>query len=275
MMTVCGGRSTAAGSSAHAKTAGYLNQAHLRHELSQRLGAEWSPVGNGVGVGELTTVTESLRRLFSKRRAAIVAELAREGRRSARAAQVATLATRPAKIVGECDDDLRVRWSAEALAAGFPTAHLTGSLTKKPTKEPTSRVGPSVGSLAVTLSTPTSGLTAKRSTFSRLDMLQGVCDRLSVGAAVPRIEDLADQLLADARFVTLGPSQRRGVPGQSYTTRELLDIEHDVSRTRAQKRRAPTPSPSMTPTCEECSEVCRASPTSKRGVRVQKSRSRR
>lgn len=223
---------------AHAKTAGYLYQAHLRHELVQQFGAEWGPVTNGVG--ELTSVDEPLRRLFSKRRTAIVEELAREGRRSARAAQVATLATRPAKIIGEHDADLRARWAAEALAAGLPTAHLTGSLTKKPTKnltkEPTSHVGPSVASLAVTLSTPTTGLTAKRSTFSRLEMLQGVCDQLPDGAPVGRIEWLADDLVLDTRFVPLGPIQRRGVPGRSYTTRELLDIERDVlahARTQA------------------------------------------
>jgi conjugative relaxase-like TrwC/TraI family protein len=215
---------------AHAKTAGYLYQAHLRHELARRLGTEWGPVGNGVG--ELTAVDEPLRRLFSKRRTAIVEELAREGRSSARAAQVATLATRPAKIVGEHDTDLRARWAAEALAAGFPTTHLAESLTKKPT----SHDGPSVAALAVTLSTPTSGLTAKRSTFTRLELVQGVCDQLRDGATVAQIEWLADDLVLDTRFVPLGPIQRRGVPGRSYTTRELLDIEHDVlthARTKA------------------------------------------
>jgi hypothetical protein len=60
---------------AHAKTAGYPYQAQLCHELSRRLGADWSPVRNGAG--ELTSVAEPLRRLFSKRRAAIVEELAR------------------------------------------------------------------------------------------------------------------------------------------------------------------------------------------------------
>jgi len=67
-----------------------------------------------------------LRGVFSKRRAAIVEELAREGRRSA-----------PAKFVREYVADRRPRWAAEALAAAFPTAHLTESLTKRPTKEPT------------------------------------------------------------------------------------------------------------------------------------------
>jgi conjugative relaxase-like TrwC/TraI family protein len=33
---------------AHAKTAGVLYQAHLRHELTRRLGVAWQPVVNGV-----------------------------------------------------------------------------------------------------------------------------------------------------------------------------------------------------------------------------------
>ena len=32
----------------HADTAGYLYKAHLRHELTARLGVEWGPVRNGV-----------------------------------------------------------------------------------------------------------------------------------------------------------------------------------------------------------------------------------
>jgi conjugative relaxase-like TrwC/TraI family protein len=211
---------------AHAKTAGYLYQAQLRHELAKRFGAEWSPVENGVG--ELTSVTEPVRRLFSKRRTAIIEELVRAGRRSARAAQVATLATRPAKIVGERDDELRGRWCAEASAAGIPINELVGGLTNTPTKEPTSRSDPSVESLGVTLCAPTSGLTAKRSTFSRLELIQGICDQLPNGAALPRIERLADELEIDPRFVALGPSRRPGVPGEIYTTRELLDIEEHV-----------------------------------------------
>jgi hypothetical protein len=88
--------------------------------------------------------------------------------------------------------------------------------------------------------TPNSGLTAKRSTFNRLDMLQGLCDQLPDGDAVPRVEHIADELLADTRFVALGPSQRRGVSGQTYTTRELLDVEHDILA-RADVKAAPGP----------------------------------
>ena len=67
-------------------------------------------------------------------------------------------------------------------------------------------------------------------------MLQGVCDQLRDGATVAQIEWLADDLVLDAHFVPLGPIQRRGVPGRSYTTRELLNIERDVlthARTKA------------------------------------------
>ncbi len=45
--TASGGPSTGGCCYHHAKTAGYLYQAHLRHELTVRLGVEWGPVEKG------------------------------------------------------------------------------------------------------------------------------------------------------------------------------------------------------------------------------------
>ena len=80
---------------AHAKTAGYLYEAHLRHELTERLGVEWRPVSNGTA--ELAGIPDTRHRLFSTRRGEIEAAMAARGETSARAAQVATLATRRPK----------------------------------------------------------------------------------------------------------------------------------------------------------------------------------
>ena len=79
----------------HAKTAGYLYEAHLRAELTVRLGVEWTPVVNGIAdiVGIPATVLDR----FSTRRHEIEAELAERGESSARAAQYAVLETRQAK----------------------------------------------------------------------------------------------------------------------------------------------------------------------------------
>jgi len=56
---------------AQAKTAGYLYEAQLRHELTQTLGVRWQPVRNGIA--EIEGFTDEQLREFSTRRAEILA----------------------------------------------------------------------------------------------------------------------------------------------------------------------------------------------------------
>ncbi len=102
----------------HAKTAGTLYQAHLRDELTRRLGVEWQPVVNGCA--DLMGVPREWIEAFSKRRAAIVAHMEARGETSAAAAQVATLDTRQPKQDQQDDPDLRQRWTIEARSHGIP-----------------------------------------------------------------------------------------------------------------------------------------------------------
>ena len=71
----------------HARTAGFIYQAVLRGELTDRLGVRWDPVHNGYA--EIEGMDRRLLEVFSKRRAEIEAALAERGEDSARAAQVA------------------------------------------------------------------------------------------------------------------------------------------------------------------------------------------
>ena len=80
----------------HAKTAGYIYEAHLRHELTRRLGVEWQPVRNGIA--EIKGFADEWLKTFSTRRAEILEAAGADA--SARARQVATLATRDAKEKG-------------------------------------------------------------------------------------------------------------------------------------------------------------------------------
>ena len=93
---------------AHAKTAGYLYEAALRHEITARLGLDWGPVRNGIA--DLAGIPEQLCSAFSSRRREIQDELARLGLYSARAAQTATLNTRRPKDRGEDISVLHSRW---------------------------------------------------------------------------------------------------------------------------------------------------------------------
>ena len=77
---------------------GYLYEAHLRWELTQRIGVEWGPVKNGIA--DVAGISRPVLREFSTRRREIEAHLEDHGQHSARAAQVATYATRRAKTAG-------------------------------------------------------------------------------------------------------------------------------------------------------------------------------
>ncbi len=96
----------------HAKTAGYLYEAHLRVELTHRLGVEWGPVVNGIA--DLDGIPDGVLRAFSTRRVEIEAALAKRGASSARAAEIAALDTRKAKDYGVSVGAMTERWRTQA-----------------------------------------------------------------------------------------------------------------------------------------------------------------
>lgn len=104
----------------HAKAAGCLYQAHLRHELTERLGVRFQHATNGYA--EIDGVPDAVIEVFSKRRNEIEEELAATGHTTARSAQVATLETRKAKDYSVDGDTLTARWTNEAASVGFDTA---------------------------------------------------------------------------------------------------------------------------------------------------------
>lgn len=230
----------------HAKTAGYLYQAHLRHELSQHLGVAWGPVHNGYA--DIDGVSRELVETFSRRRSEILGELARVGHSSARAAQVATLATRRAKSTEPVD--LQEQWRLRAAAVGWDPDDIAGWTGRSVTTEP-SRA--ELRRAAEHLLGP-AGLTASTSTFTRRDGLQGWCTHLRHGAPVHRVERLADHLLdgtgrtvrlsehSPRDAVSAGIRRRDGrlvaTPERRYSTPELLALEQRLV-TAAAARRTP------------------------------------
>src|ERR687891_1727329 len=96
----------------HARTAGFVYQAVLRGELTERLGVAWEAVHNGYA--EIDGIDRGLLEGFSKRRAEIEEAMAQRGEDSARAAQVAAHRTRSAKEYGVDPQTLEERWHSEA-----------------------------------------------------------------------------------------------------------------------------------------------------------------
>ena len=220
---------------AHAKTAGVLYQTHLRHELTRRLGVAWQPVVNGVA--DIDGVGRPLIEAFSARRMAIVEQLSVRGEASAKAAQVAALATRAAKGERLAEAELRTRWRAQAARHGIDAGWANSLLGR------TRPQRPGLAGIAGEL-IDREGLTASASTFTRRDLLQAIAQRLPTGAPVALVEAMADKVMAydpqqlielgaahgrltsidairraDGRIVAADPDARR------YTTRGLLLLE--------------------------------------------------
>lgn len=197
---------------AWAKTAGFAYQAALRAELTERLGVAWSDPVNGMA--EIRGVPESVLEEFSTRRAEIEASLANSGHTTARAAQVATLATRPDKPEPIDPEIQRAEWVQRANSAGLQP-------------ETFEKVADRVRAVdAVTEARPnahTDELTERRSYFDRRGVLQQVAGDHSAGIKPGQLAVAATDALTDGEVVRLGTEHP--LAGPLYTTAELLRVE--------------------------------------------------
>ncbi|MHB1536500.1 MAG: MobF family relaxase, partial [Acidimicrobiales bacterium] len=200
---------------AWAKTAGVAYQAHLRAGLTEALGVTWGPVLNGMA--DLAGVPNAVIGEFSTRRAQIVAALAEFGHDSPAAAQVAALATRSAKPEPVEPDLQRQRWWERARVVGLDPDLLDGLVG--PGRRP-SVIDPDT--LAVELASP-AGLTARRSTFDRRHVLQGVAAAHPEGITPARLAASTDLILAHPGLLGTGTEAR--LAGPCFTTVELAATE--------------------------------------------------
>ncbi len=229
-----------------AKTAGYIYQAALRDELTRRLGVEWTPVHNGVA--DVAGFAPEQLEEFSTRRSQIESALVAAGHGTARAAQVATLATRPPKPEPVDPARQRLDWWARGTAVGLTPDRLAELTPLAPGQRaigpehdaavlagPTHRTEPSaepqtpphpgtqsVTGLAARLAAA-DGLTAHASTFDRRDVLRAVAQSAPTGAAPGAVAAAADAVLSDPAIV---PSDRDGrMAGRLYSTVDLISLE--------------------------------------------------
>ena len=222
---------------AHAKTAGYLAAAQLRHELASSLGVEWEPVERGLadvaGVGG-PAISE-----MSKRSEEIDELTGELGVDSLAARQAAAYATRAAKELAVDPEALRPSWHQRLDSVGFDARSAAACYGRQAapllvTEDDRLRLFALLGG--------SSGVTEMASTFDRRDVVQFVAqwagDRLDASG----ISDLADQWLSTDAVVTLDAGRREGRTADVirlgdgrvvtavgdealYTTRQVLDIE--------------------------------------------------
>ncbi|MGH9153693.1 MAG: MobF family relaxase [Acidimicrobiales bacterium] len=217
----------------HARPAGFLYQAHLRHLLSHRLGLRWEPVRNGWA--EIEGVPDTVIRAFSKRRDEIEEMVAEAGYSSARAHQSATLATRSAKEYGVDPETLEGRWRAEAEGLGFGPEQVSACFGRE-----LAASSPDATALFADLAGP-EGLTAQASTFRRKDVIEAISERAGAAVGAARIEELTDAFISSRHVAALaqgsnnvelvhrrGGCRERSQDLARFTTPELLELERSL-----------------------------------------------
>lgn len=190
----------------HAKTAGYIYEANLRHELAQRLGVRWGEVRNGIA--EIEGFDPEQLRAFSTRRQEILEAVGPDA--SMGALRVATLETRKAKVRDLTDESLREEWRAKAEEIGLGREEIHATFGR----EPAAQAVLSVTELA-------EAVTAHASHFDRRDAIQVVADSLPSGAPAAEVEAVADAFLASAEVVPIGEDPK----GQRFTTQRIWELE--------------------------------------------------
>lgn len=205
----------------HATTASYIYEAHLRDELSRRLGVEWQTTRKGIA--EIEGFADEHLRAFSTRRAEIL-EVAGENA-SATSRQIATLATRKPKEPDISQGELRERWQTKAAEIGLDREAIE---RVQGVRDPNER------SPALTVQRLDRAVTERRSHFDRRDAIQAVADSLTAGAQRADVERMADEYLASDSVIQIAESRK----GPRYTTRRIWELERGalaaVERMKAQ-----------------------------------------
>src|SRR5436305_439340 len=191
----------------HAKTAGYIYEANLRHELTRTLGIEWQQVRNGIA--EIKGFEDRWLKAFSTRRAEILEAAGPDA--SARSLQVATLATRKAKEIEL--GDLRQRWREQAQEIGLDREAI--ALTMGREVELAAKL---------TLAQLDREVTAHASHFNRRDAIQAVANLLPNGAPAHEVESAADAFLASDSVVRVAETPK----GLRFTTTRIWALERQA-----------------------------------------------
>lgn len=197
----------------HKMDAGAIYQTQLRAELTRRLGVEWLACSKGPT--ELSGIPPKVLRAFSRRRVEIEAALAERGASSARASEVATLATRSNKAKGLDPAALAAEWEERARALGFFPERIGELVTqRRQVNRPT-----------ILRDRLADQLTEHSSHFDRRHAVRAIAEQARTGADVLDIEAVADRFLHSPGVVPLTAHE---VTGMRYSTEAVMKDEQYV-----------------------------------------------
>jgi conjugative relaxase-like TrwC/TraI family protein len=226
----------------HAKTAGYLAAAELRHQLSTRLGVRFEEVVNGVA--EIAGIPTAVLKEMSRRSREIASATEELGYASAKARQVAAWSTRADKDAAVDARQLFQDWETRLNAAGFGAARRTAVLARQVTSPMSGDEVERLLSRAARLD----GVTYHEAAFDRRDVVQLLAERSGHRLEATRIDELADMFLARKDVVALharagllqtGQPRLSALPGLAeYSTKPMIALEREALRAYERGRMA-------------------------------------
>jgi len=183
----------------HQLAAGYLHEAVLRRELTERLGVRWQPVRNGMA--DIKGFTRRQIEAFSRRRQQAEAWREEEGLPDTAAArQVAVLATRSPKQDHPLVE-LEVEWRHRADQVGLTADRVVSVMGRSRQVTPADPLA-----LFDSLVSP-EGLTAEASTFAQPEVVKEVAGSLPEGGTRTEIVALAEMFLDTGDVVPVLPGR--------------------------------------------------------------------
>lgn len=196
--------------------AGYLHEAVLRRELTERLGVRWQSVRNGMA--DIEGFTRPQIEAFSRRRHQLETWRQDQGLPDTAAArQVAVLATRTPKRDHPLEE-LLLEWQERAVEVCLTPDRLTQIMG---------------GSRDITPVDPTKlferlasaeGLTERTSTFGQAEVIKEIAGALPDGGTRHQIEHLAETFLNTREVISLLPTPNTE---QAEELEPLVDIQSD------------------------------------------------
>ena len=207
--------------------AGYLYEAHLRSELSRRLGVRWTePVK---GMAEIEGVPEEAIRAFSTRRQSVVEHMEAMGSSGFAAARVAALATRERKQAIELPE-LREAWIVRAAEMGLGANELRSILGR----DPAARDMLDLPAIA------TEDLTARQTIVTAPDLVRAVAGAGRDGATVDEVLAGVEEIVCRPEVTRVGDDPTPGRPAR-FTTTSLLELERGALKVAFDGRGAGAP----------------------------------
>ncbi len=194
---------------AHAPAAGRLYEAHLRHELSDRLAVGWT--ARREGRLEVAGIDPVVLGTFSGRAAEIREHLAERGLSSRRANRVAWAATRSPKEHGTGAGTLRRAWRDRAEGSGFGGPEVASVLGRS--LVPTGGIDERRFAAALAEASPSGG--------TRRDVLGAWAGALRRGAPLGEVEAAVDHWWEHGAS-SLGVAEPRGTLGVLMPSEHVL-----------------------------------------------------